>query len=106
MRARHRLAEFGNIRACEEGAAVAAHDDGLHAIVGERGLQLAVEADAHGGTQRVDRRVVRDDHGDVAVAFAADGVGHLLGLQWKPFALSLSKGFDRLSPNGLGRFTL
>src|SRR3546814_3720707 len=60
------LAEFADVGAGDEGAAVAAQHDRLDAIVGERGLEMLLEAPADVPRQRVDGRIVDDDDGDVA----------------------------------------
>ena len=79
-----RLAEFGNVGAGDEGAAVADQHDGLDRGVGRRLRDAGTEAVADVGGKRVDRRRVDRDHGDVA--FAGE-IGH--GIDGGHFARSL-----------------
>ncbi len=71
----HRLAEFGDVGAREEGLALAGDDHGLDRGVG-RGLRDGgVDPLAHRAAERVHRRIVRQDDEDVAVALGGDD-GH------------------------------
>ena len=72
-------AELGDVGAGDERATVADHDDTLRAVVDRLG-QSVEQALADVPAQRVDGRVVDDDHGDVAdvarLGLDADGFGH------------------------------
>ena len=64
-----RLAEFGDVGAGDEGAAGAGQHDRLHLGIGDRALHAFEDAAAHRGAQRVNRRAVDRDDGDVVMTF-------------------------------------
>jgi hypothetical protein len=80
----HRLAEFGDVGAGEEGLARAGDDDCLDAVVALRFLDPGLQALAHGGAERVHRRIVRREDQDVALAAGGDGGSHFI-LQFRHF---------------------
>jgi hypothetical protein len=70
------LAEFGDVGAGEEGAAVTADDHRLDSIVGQTLPDAGFEPLADGGAERVHRWVVRDDDENVVMDFGGDRAGH------------------------------
>src|SRR5262245_28235629 len=70
-----RLAELGDVRACDEGAAGADDHDRADAVVGQRLLQTVGEALAHVLAQRIHGRVVDSDHGHAAATLEVHGLG-------------------------------
>ena len=72
----HRLAELGDVGAGEEGAAIAADHHRVDSIVGNAFLDRRLDPLPHRGAERVDRRVVRNDDEDVALAVGGDRAGH------------------------------
>ena len=72
-----RFGEFGNVGPGKEGPPIAANDNGLDRVIGHRLLDSRIKPDAHSCTERVDRRIVRNDDKDSVVDFGRDGaVGH------------------------------
>ena len=76
MRRLGRFAEFPDIRTGDEGAAGTSQHRGLDGRVGVDRGDSVENALAHGLRDRVDRRIVGNDHEDVVMAFGADGGGH------------------------------
>ena len=68
----HRLAELGDVGAGEEGLALADDHHRLDRLVAVRLLDRLDQPLAHRMAERVDRRVVRGDDEDVAVAVGRD----------------------------------
>ena len=76
VRRLRRLAEFGDVGAGDEGAAGAdEHDRAVRGVVA-RLHQRVRQAGAHRVPERIDRRIVDRDDGDVAVSTQADDVTH------------------------------
>ncbi len=75
---RRAAAELADVGTGDERPAVADHDDRLRTVVGR--LRDPVEEPlADVPTQRVDRRIVDDHEGDVALALETDGFGDVNG---------------------------
>jgi len=67
-RAGARLAEFGDVGPGDEGLAAADQDDGANLGVGDGLVDAALDAVAQPRRQRVDRRRIQRQQGDVALS--------------------------------------
>ena len=74
-----RLAEFADVGAGDEGCAIAAQHDRLDAVIGERGFEIILQPLPDVPRQGVDRGVVDDDDGDLAILLHRDGNGGFIG---------------------------
>ncbi len=72
MRLHGRLAEFGDVRSGDEGAARAEQDHGLDLRIGVEMIRRRPEPLTQTLGQGVDRRVIHDDDADLALAPDAD----------------------------------
>ena len=62
-----RRVEFADVGAAAQITPGAGDDDRAHLVVADRGLQMAGQGDPHLLGQRVDRRIVEGEDGDLAV---------------------------------------
>ncbi len=74
IRALRRLAKLGDVGASNERRAVAAQDNGLHAVICDAGLEAVLQALADVPGERVYGRIVDDDDEDVAMTFGGYGL--------------------------------
>src|SRR6202790_4328672 len=71
-----RFAEFGDVGAGDEGAAIAGQDDRLHFRIGDGAFDAFENTAADGGAQRIHRRVVHCDDGNDVITLELDHFVH------------------------------
>ena len=97
-----RLAELADVGAGDEGAAAADQHDGVDVGIWRESLDAFLDAVAHGGGERVHRRVVDGEDADAPLGGAKHCVGHgVLPWKWPLRLASLSNhGAPRPAASG------